>query len=78
MKLEGKTIYLRPIKIEDANSTYVNWLNDKEINQYLESRFVLATTENVKKFIENIIQTTDTFFFQLLIKSQMNILVTLN
>lgn len=68
MKLEGKTIYLRPIKIEDANSTYVNWLNDKEINQYLESRFVLATTENVKKFIENIIQTTDTFFFAIIDK----------
>lgn len=63
MKLIGDKIYLRPIAIEDANEEYVNWLNDKEVNQYLESRFVFATIENVKKFIDSILQSDNNYFF---------------
>lgn len=63
MKLKGKKIYLRPITLEDANEEYVHWLNDKEVNQYLESRFVLATVENVKKFIEGILKSENNYFF---------------
>lgn len=49
--------------MHDATEAYVNWLNDKEVNQYLESRFVLATVENVKKFIESVIVSTNNYFF---------------
>ena len=63
MILKGKEYFLRPITIEDATDRYVNWLNDKEINQYLESRFVLATKENVKKFIEQTIGSGNNYFF---------------
>jgi ribosomal-protein-alanine N-acetyltransferase len=61
--LIGKKICLRPITIEDANDIYVSWLNDKEVNQFLESRFVFATKENVKNFIETTISSDSNVFF---------------
>jgi ribosomal-protein-alanine N-acetyltransferase len=61
--LPGKKIYLRPITLADATQEYVDWLNDKEVNQYLESRFVLATIENVKKFIESVSKSENNYFF---------------
>jgi len=63
MILKGEKYYLRPITIEDTTDRYVDWLNDKEVNQYLESRFVLATKENVKKFVEQIISSGNSYFF---------------
>ena len=51
MILKGKDIFLRPITENDATEEYVAWLNDKEVNQFLESRFILASVCNVKKFI---------------------------
>jgi ribosomal-protein-alanine N-acetyltransferase len=66
MKLVGKKIYLRPITIGDASIEYVNWLNDKEVNQYLESRFVLATIENVRKFIESVLVSNNNYFFAII------------
>ena len=32
----GKHIHLRKIRLSDANNKYLQWLNDKQINQYLE------------------------------------------
>jgi len=29
--LEGKDVYLRPLIIEDANGSYVNWFNDPQV-----------------------------------------------
>ena len=66
MKLIGKKIYLRPIALEDASEEYVSWLNDTDVNQYLESRFVLATIENVKKFIEATLQSDSNYFFAII------------
>jgi ribosomal-protein-alanine N-acetyltransferase len=51
MILKGKDIFLRPITENDVTEEYVSWLNDKDVNQFLESRFVLASIQNVKKFI---------------------------
>ena len=39
MRIQSLNIFLRPIEITDANGPYLSWLNDPEINQYLESRF---------------------------------------
>lgn len=52
--------------VDDATQEYVDWLNDKEVNQYLESRFVLATRENVEKFIQHTLLSPDTYFFAII------------
>jgi [ribosomal protein S5]-alanine N-acetyltransferase len=63
MKLTGGKIYLRPISIDDTSEEYVNWLNDKDVNQYLESRFEVASMENLRSFIEITLLSKDNYFF---------------
>ena len=61
--LEGKDIFLRPIISSDATNAYVGWLNDPEVNQYLESRFSTHSTESLRKYIEEIITNPNNHFF---------------
>jgi len=49
--LHGRVIYLRQIELADCTDEYVNWLNDTEINQYLETKYVTQTLETVKSFV---------------------------
>ena len=39
-KIQGKRLYLRSIKESDASENYINWLNDTNVNRFLETRFV--------------------------------------
>ena len=40
---------LTPFLVSDINQSYVDWLNDKEVNRFLESRFEHHTLESVTK-----------------------------
>jgi ribosomal-protein-alanine N-acetyltransferase len=51
--VEGKQIYLKILTPEDVTQKYVDWMNDKEIGQYLESRFNKHTTESVKSYVRD-------------------------
>ncbi len=51
VKLAGKRLYLRPLTLEDATDRYVGWLNDPEVNRFLEVRFSKQTRESVREFI---------------------------
>ena len=52
--LYGERIYLRRLTEEDASEDYVRWMNDPDINQYLESRFYTHTIESTKAFIRSV------------------------
>jgi [ribosomal protein S5]-alanine N-acetyltransferase len=39
------------LKPELVTQDYVSWLNDPEVNQYLESRFVTHTLESSRNFV---------------------------
>jgi len=56
-------IYLHSINEADANEEYVNWLNNREINQYLETRFSLQCLESVLAFIQKSIATPNEYLF---------------
>lgn len=58
-----KDIYLQEISIEDVNSTYVDWLNDPEVNQYLETRFQKQTIESVKSYVHSTIKNKNEHLF---------------
>jgi len=51
MVVVGNTASLRYLNLNDATPEYVSWLNDPEINQYTESRFIVHTKESVEDFI---------------------------
>jgi len=45
---------VRSLTVSDVTPRYVSWLNDPEINRYLESRFVRQTNESVRSFVETL------------------------
>ena len=50
-----KTIYLNLLREDDVSETYLNWLHDKEINQFLEVR--LSPPKDLKELKEFVRQT---------------------
>lgn len=52
--LKGKKIYLRRLTEDDATQEYADWMNDPEVNQYLESRFFPQTIESTRAFIRSV------------------------
>ena len=51
MKYFGQRIYLKILIPDDVGEGYVQWMNDPDINQFLESRFQYHTLDSVKAFV---------------------------
>jgi len=51
--LENETIYLRNVKVSDVNDRYYQWMNDCNVNQYLETRFVVQSKEKITEFVKS-------------------------
>lgn len=51
VKLLGEHIYLRTLVDTDVSKRYVGWLNDPELNRFLESRFTVWTLENLISYV---------------------------
>jgi len=54
-------IQLRKLTLKNATKEYCNWLNDKEVNRYLETR--KATINSLKKFINDKNKKKDCLLF---------------
>ena len=44
VRVEGTRIFLRPVRPADVNQRYCDWLNDPEVNRYLETGSMQAFT----------------------------------
>jgi len=49
--LSGNRIYLREVRISDINERYYYWINDPEINQYLESRYFPMSVDYLVDYV---------------------------
>jgi [ribosomal protein S5]-alanine N-acetyltransferase len=59
----NKNIYLRELMDIDVTQSYVDWLNNKEINQYLESRIVTHSLGTVKHYVKDLFESSDNMLF---------------
>jgi len=55
----GVQIYLRPLEREDLNERYLGWLNDPEVNRYLESGIFPYTKDKLEEFYEQATKSPD-------------------
>lgn len=51
-KIIGKKCCLRQIELTDCTQSYVQWLNDPEINRHLETRWNRQDMESIKDFVQ--------------------------
>lgn len=69
LQINGERIMLRIITISDVSDQYVDWLNSRNINQFLESRFSNHTKYTLRKDIQKILKDKNTLFFTIIDKS---------
>ncbi|PCH97324.1 MAG: GNAT family N-acetyltransferase [Gammaproteobacteria bacterium] len=62
------SVYLQSINESDTSETYVQWLNDPLINQYLETRFYQQNFQTVLEFIRNIMANPHEHLFTIRLK----------
>lgn len=67
-KLEGEKIYLRNIEMKDISDKYLGWLNDPEVNQYLETRFISQSIAVIQEFVAAQINSKDSYLFAVIDK----------
>ncbi len=61
--IDGERIYLREVREMDINETYYTWMNDKEINQYMETRFFPQSMEALRIYLKEHEQKNDEPWF---------------
>ena len=56
-------LYLREVRLTDVNERYYAWMNDPEINRYLESRFQTLSLENLTDYVKAMDASPENHFF---------------
>lgn len=51
--VEGDGFSLRPFTIDTVSDRYIDWLNDPEVNQFLEVRFAPQNRQTATEFVES-------------------------
>jgi len=59
--LQGDVVCLRETLLSDCNATYLGWLNDKEVNRYLETRFSPQNIKTITEFVHKTNTTPDSY-----------------
>jgi len=60
--LQGPRLRLRPVRVVDATECYAGWMNDPQVNCFLESRFEHHSTEDLRRFITAVQADPDVVF----------------
>lgn len=62
-------LLLRPLTPPDVTEKYVGWLNDSEVNQFLETRHHPQTKQSCLAFVESVNQDPLSHLFGVFLKS---------
>ncbi len=57
--ISGNRIYLSRLSINDVSEKYAQWLNDIDINRFLESRFSANSIETIRDFVQRMEMSND-------------------
>lgn len=60
-KVKSKKIYLQELTFNYVTQEYCNWINDLEVNKYLETKEV--TMKELKRYVQNQINDPNSIFF---------------
>ena len=69
--LKSKILCLKELELNDVTQQYVDWLNDVEINRYLESRHTHQDIQKVRLFVEVCRDSKLDFLFGIFLKNSM-------
>jgi len=58
-----RKVYLRPVSLSDVNDRYIAWLNDAEVNQFMETRFRSQRKSDIEAYVNKMIMDPNAHFF---------------
>ena len=61
--LNGSNVLLRKLTVQHVSQEYVNWLNDKEVTEFLEVRHIQQTLGSITEFISEIANDGSRYMF---------------
>lgn len=62
-------IVIRDISLDDCNEEYLAWLNNPNVNMFLETRFVKQNIDTIKEFVKSQIESNNSYLFAITVKS---------
>ena len=62
-RLFGQSVYLRNIEMTDCNEKYHCWLNDPDVNRFLETRLSDQSIKSIIEFVASRIESNDSYLF---------------
>lgn len=63
--IRGSRIYFRPVELTDLNETYLGWMNDRDVVQYLEIKRP-QTLKDLEQYYYNHAMQDDEFWFAII------------
>lgn len=66
-------VHIRPITLDDVTEEYVSWLQDPEVNRYLETRHTPQTLETVRDYVRGMIKSKDSYMFAIIQQAGLHI-----
>lgn len=70
--LKGEKISLRLVLVDDCGKKYLGWLEDKEVNKYLETRWSAQTIDSIQAFVSEMLESEDNYLFAIIENSRNN------
>ena len=64
--IEGRNLILRGMVVSDANENYLHWMNDPDINQYLESRFEKTDLIKLRAYVRKTVRERRCLFLAII------------
>lgn len=61
--IHGTNLVLHCLEERHASDTYLSWMLDPEVNQYLESRHLTPTVEDLRSYINEMRDSTHSYLF---------------
>lgn len=63
MRSESGRLYLRKLTVDDVTRRYADWLNDPDVNRFLETRHSVQSIESCRRFVEEANQDPNSHLF---------------
>ena len=63
IKINSNRLYLRRLTVDDASQQYVDWLNDPDVNRFIEVRHSFQTISSCQDFIKTANRDENSYLF---------------
>ena len=64
--LQGEKVFLRMVELSDCVQYYLDWLNDSEVNKYLETRWHKQSIESITDFVKSVRESSHSYLFAII------------